>query len=389
MGGYYIRIHGGEWGNFIYATLYISSIFLFANLFLSKRLREKFNVLTNKHIFNYKYDYRSEWIKLINKLSRPNDHQSPSQLAISVAAEIFKCQGGALWLNRNHQFQLIDQLNTNIDTISTVEREGSLFYHALRDEWVFSPQSTSGEIAQHNERLPSWVKQYPESWLIFPLLTEKTLSGFMLLTRDNALPSINWEDLDLIKTVGRQLSNFITRHEQQEQLTEIRQFDAFNKLSAFVMHDLKNLIAQQSLVVKNAEKHKDNPAFIEDAINTINNSVQRMNHLLLKLQQSDSETVTALQLKSVFIEAIKRSQKRSPTPSLIPFQENIHVKADFDSLTMVFTHIIHNAQDATADTGFIDLSAQLVNDKVIITIEDNGSGMDENFIKVKFLGNLE
>src|SRR5690606_4109130 len=101
----------------------------------------------------------------------------------------------------------------------------------------------------------------------------------------------------LAKTVGRQIASYLTRHEQAERLAESRQFDAFNKLAAFVMHDLKNLIAQQSLVVKNAEKHKDNPAFIEDAINTINNSVTRMNNLLRKLQRNEPEETKILNLK--------------------------------------------------------------------------------------------
>ena len=82
----------------------------------------------------------------------------------------------------------------------------------------------------------------------------------MALAEPSSSAAVNWEDLDLLKTVGRQVAAFLKRHEQSEQLTESRQFDAFNKLSAFVMHDLKNLIAQQSLVVKNAEKHKGQPS---------------------------------------------------------------------------------------------------------------------------------
>ena len=53
------------------------------------------------------------------------------------------------------------------------------------------------------------------------------------------------------------------------------------------MHDLKNLIAQQSLVVRNAAKHKDNPEFIDDAIATVDNSVNRMNRILDQLRRGD------------------------------------------------------------------------------------------------------
>ena len=56
------------------------------------------------------------------------------------------------------------------------------------------------------------------------------------------------------------------------------------------MHDLKNLIAQLSLVVTNAGKHKHNPRFMDDAITTVDNSVQKMNRLLEHLR-SDSTQV--------------------------------------------------------------------------------------------------
>src|SRR5690606_42059514 len=120
------------------------------------------------------------------------------------------------------------------------------------------------------------------------------------------------------------------------------------------MHDLKNLIAQQSLVVKNAEKHKDNPAFVEDAIQTIHNSVTRMNNLLRKLQRNEPEGVRILNFNDVLVEAIKRRQKGQPGPTLRNEHEGIRAKGDWDSLVMGLVHVPQHAQLATASTGFID-----------------------------------
>jgi len=203
----------------------------------------------------------------------------------------------------------------------------------------------------------------------------------MALTSPKGETALNWEDLDLLKTVGRQVANYLLRHEQTERLAEARQFDAFNKLAAYVMHDLKNLIAQQSLVVKNAEKHKDNPAFVDDAIQTITNSVARMNTLLRKLQRNEPESVRVLNLQEVMLEAVKRCQKSLPLPTLRNDLHSLRIKADWDALVMVFVHIIHNAQDATPNTGFIDIDVSLDNSMVNITIEDNGDGMDELFVR--------
>src|SRR5690606_11443362 len=105
-------------------------------------------------------------------------------------------------------------------------------------------------------------------------------------------------------------------------------FDTFNKLSAFVMHDLKNLIAQQALVVENAAKHKENPAFIDDMIRTIDNSVQRMSNLLKKLQQTQPSSGRPLALKSVLINSVKKCQDRMPRPSLRILDDSLKVVAD-------------------------------------------------------------
>ena len=166
-----------------------------------------------------------------------------------------------------------------------------------------------------------------------------------------------------------------------EQLAESRQFDAFNKLTAFIMHDLKNLIAQQALVVENAAKHKDNPAFIEDAINTIDNSVGRMNTLLKKLQQDEPSELRSFELDHTLIEAIKKCQELKPLPSLQLETKGIYVNADPDRLLMTFVHIIKNAQEATDNTGFIDVTLRTEDNNAIIVIEDNGAGMSEEFIK--------
>lgn len=389
VGGYYVRLYGGNWGTVIYTLLLVGGLSFLTVLFSSTKLRKNLSVLIDKHLFSYKYDYRTEWLKLISQLSQPSSPTDTATRAIKVAADLFDCDGGALWLARAQVMVPVRQINTIFDISETFEPEKSDFCKALIDQWVYAPNSTADSGRYNNDTLPEWISDIHNVWMIFPLLTERNLVGFMLLTRTNEFVPVSWEDLDLAKTVGRQIASYLTRHEQAERLAESRQFDAFNKLSAFVMHDLKNLIAQQSLVVKNAEKHKDNPAFIEDAIHTINNSVVRMNNLLRKLQRNEPEETKVLDLKNVIIEALKRSQKMLPVPTLVPFDAELQVKADFDSLVMVLTHIIHNAQDATANDGFIDIEVHIEHGIITLSIEDNGSGMDEEFISTKLFKPFE
>lgn len=384
LGGYYVQSYGGEWGAVAYSFLLITAVLTISFVFASQKLRERLTVLINKHLFSHKYDYRSEWLKLIERLSQPTSQEDVHYHALNAVSSIFKSRGGALWLRRGKVFVPVYQNNIKINIQEAIEPDSSAFTQALeRSEWVFLPSSTNlaDPLSQYNEYLPKWAERIDKVWLILPLLIETKLIGFMVLTAPSGDASLNWEDLDLLKTVGRQVANYLERHEQAEQLAEVRQFDAFNKLAAYVMHDLKNLIAQQSLVVKNAEKHKDNPAFVEDAIQTINHSVTRMNTLLHKLQRKETETVRVLNLQEVLVEAVRRCQKSQPLPTLRSDNEDLRVKADWDSLLMVFVHLIHNAQDATSGNGFIDVAVSFENNHALVTIEDNGEGMDAEFIR--------
>jgi len=355
----------------------------------SSRVRQKLNVFINKHLFNYKYDYRSEWLKLIKGLSQPTAHDEFTQKAVEVTANLFRCNGALLFKPVNNIYAISERYGECNEDLSILEPATSAFSGYLKEGWIFAPNAEKESSSHHNEALPDWIKELEDVWLVLPLLIEKEIVGFMVLSHPQDGEQPNWEDLDLAKTVGRQIANYLTRHAQSDLLAQAKQFETFNKLSAFVMHDLKNLIAQQSLVVKNAEKHKDNPAFVEDAINTIKNSVDRMNNLLSKLRQNEPEETKVIVLKDLLIEATKRCQKYAPAPTLMHVNDDLHVKADFDSLAMVFTHLIHNAQDATSTNGFVDIHITELQSSVLICIEDNGEGMTEEFIRTKLFRPFE
>jgi len=187
----------------------------------------------------------------------------------------------------------------------------------------------------------------------------------------------------------RQLANYLKRHQQDELLTEGRQFEAYNKLSAFIMHDINNLIAQQALVVHNAEKHKDNPAFIDDTILTISHSVDRMRNLLQKLKHNEPESISTFSVTTVVQEALDRCKGSLPKPELDTDGNDGNIHADRDRLCMSLNHLIKNAQEATHESGTIEITLAFDQSKATITIKDSGEGMDHEFIYNKLFKPFE
>ena len=119
-----------------------------------------------------------------------------------------------------------------------------------------------------------------------PLLKGDLLQGFVVLARPRAPRKIDWEERDLLKTAGRQLAVYVALVQTDEALLEARQFEAFHRLAAFLVHDLKNVSAQLSLVCSNAERHADNPEFVRDAFRTVANARERLERTQQQLRHA-------------------------------------------------------------------------------------------------------
>jgi putative PEP-CTERM system histidine kinase len=381
VAGYYMRLYGGSWGNAFQIMLLFAALMAISVVFISRTARSRLNVWINKHFFRHKYDYRVEWLKLINSLSRPSPDENFHERAIKAVSTIFKSPGGALWLRKESVYAPVRTYHMPLPE-AVEEPVDTPFCHSLSEsEWVFSPNSPENDrLSTLNQLLPGWIYTIDKLWLVIPLLTETELLGFMVLTEPDIDASLTWEDLDLAKTVGRQIASYLDRHDAAELLAQSRQFEAFNKFTAFIMHDLKNLIAQQALVVENAARHRDNPAFFEDAIHTIENSVARMSNLLRKLQQNEPSELRSVELHRTLMDAVKKCKEQRPVPSLRLEQTDIRVNADQDRLTMTLVHLIRNAQEATDNNGFVDITMGRRDNTALIVIEDNGVGMSREFI---------
>ena len=389
-GGYYIKLYGGTWGVILQVVLIFSACVGIVVIFVSRTIRTRLSVIIDKNFFNHKYDYRTEWLRLIHYLSLPSDEGDFHKRAIKAVASTFRSPGGCVWMdNGSGGYWPAATHNLALPNIDISEPKNSDFCSALKNqEWVFSPSADStNQTSNMNELLPGWVNNIQNLWILLPLLNDNELIGFMGLAKPPLETQLTWEDLDLLKTVGRQVSSYIARHTSAEQLAESKQFDAYNKLTAFVMHDLKNLIAQQALVVENAAKHKENPAFIEDAISTIDNSVKRMSNLLQKLQQKDqpgtpsTPSFGSIEINKVLVDACNKCHENYPIPSLRLADTSPKLPVDRDRFEMVMVHLIKNAQEATSKDGFIDVTLSVNSNSIKIEVEDNGEGMSQQFIK--------
>ena len=366
----------------IFALASFSVLFL---LLFSERLRAQLRVFIGKHFLPFRYDYREEWLRLIDTLAQPVGDMPLPERAVQSIAQIVSSPAGVLWLRRNgdEPFHCVAGWNAEgWSDISIDASDPAVRFMAERNWILDTAELTRRPDLYPGIDRPQWLEQFPDALLIVPLISNEALLGFVVLFQSSSSFRLRFEEIDLLRTSGRQVAAYLAQYLADQQLSEAKQFEAFNRLTAFVMHDLKNLIAQQSLMVRNATKHKGNPAFFEDAMATIDNSVGRMNKLLAQLQSGKADRPRrSVKVADIVRDAVDRCSDRSPLPGFKDKDSSVEIRVDQEGLASVLAHMIRNAQEATPDEGHVTILVDTVAAQAQIVIEDNGSGMDAAFIR--------
>lgn len=378
--GYFIKYLGGSWGGVLQVGFLAASAALLLTLLFSANLRARLRVFLSKHFFSYRYDYREEWLRFTSGLAElaPGD---AAEGIIRAMAPITLSKAGLL-LHRDPAGELRALAAWQLKR-PVIDDLGNLPSWTAGSGWVVDlcEWQRSPDLYQ-DLRMPAWLRDAPNLWLVVPLMFQDELEGLLILARTDLKDSVNWEDRDLLKTTGRQAAALLAQQRASTALVEARQFDAFNRLSAYVIHDLKNILAQQSLMVSNAKKHRDNPAFIDDMITTVENSVQRMQRLMDQMRSGlrNGEPVP-LDLGELLQHCVAGRSRARPQPGL-SMTGQATVIADRERLATVFGHLLQNAQEATPDDGTILVTVDLTPAGAArVAIRDTGAGMSDAFIR--------
>ncbi len=351
----------------------------------SSRLRRSTQVFISKNFFRAKYDYRVEWLRFIRTLSSTED-EDLRRTAVRALTQIFASPAGVLFLRDDSGARFIPIIAwplrlEAVGELAPVAMEEGLPQFLARKQWIVDVEEyrESPEVYDGIE-LPSWLLSHGRLRVVTPLLLLDNLLGFVVLYDASPRFELTFEDRDLLKTVGRHVATHIAQFDADRKLAESRQFEAYNRLTAFMMHDLKNSIAQLKLIVANAERHKRNPEFVDDAISTISNAAERMTRLMDQLRGRAEERLTAIDLAESVQIAVQRCSNRQPKPVIDALSPAL-VRADKERLIAVVEHIIRNAQDATAESGRVNLELTRGQRQAILTITDTGAGMDADFVR--------
>lgn len=373
---------GGSYARVVQTALIFGTTAALLTLVSTPWTRAWAKVVIAKHLFSHRYDYRSEWLRFTETLGTPGA-ASLEERVVKAIADLTSSPSGLLLVADGAALDTGTAWNWP-DAPRAERPDETLFAHLSASGRIIELDAVRGETADTADQASTsaWLRDCTDAWAVVPLLHFGQLAGAIVLGRPLVDRALDWEDFDLLGVAGRQAASYLAEARAHAALADAQRFDEFNRRFAFIMHDLKNLVSQLTLVARNAERHADNPAFRADMVATLTDSSNRMNGLLARLSQhhgSRGEAVRPVPLLAL-AERIAAG-RRAQHPVVATGDREVRAMADPAALETLVSHLVQNAIEASASAAEVSLHVSMADGRGVIAVTDTGRGMSPGFVR--------
>ncbi len=344
--------------------------------FLSEKSRRRIRVLLSKHFYQQKYDYRQEWLQFTQALSGATSRQDLERAILAAYASTFSISGATLFLRDVGRREYFCSTSYEMSASLTPLPENHPVVQRLSEsEWVIDLYEP-GDLFATLELFRSWGFA-----LLVPLLNEARLEGFIALGRRiDDHERLSYEDYDLMKVLGRQATASILTLHLQTQLATAQEMAALGKVSAFVMHDLKNLVSGLAMVVDNAKVYLDEPEFQTDMLETLDVTVAKMKDLIFRLKNMEEKA--ELDLVPADLRAVAQmSLRMAGMEELGVVGAPVCLRLDEVEIQKVLLNLLVNAREAGANVDGPRVEVGQADGMAFVQVADSGCGMSSEFIR--------
>ncbi len=393
---YGLRLTGGDWGQLLQVTFLAVTLIAGAMVVLSPRFRAELKVRIARNFYRYRYDYRVEWLRFIEKLDGAEVAGGTPfrERLVEAIATVLDCPGGVLmergdaaafevtahWQWRDADLPALPESSAIVHFMAETGR--IVDFERLRAETMGeAPAGSHGTLT-----LPAWAAADGGPWLAVPMVHRDRLTALLMLKPSLAPRDLNWEDYDLLRTLARQGASYLAEAETQARLDEAQRFEDYNRRFAFVMHDVKNVVSQLALVARNAERHADNPEYRADMVATLKSSVAKMTDLLKLMGREAQGAAPAAgageadiaRIASLVVAAARRQHGAI---ELQGADDPLPLAGDAERLETMLAHLVQNAIDASTPEGMVHVTIEASPAMVRVEIRDQGHGMSAAFVR--------
>ena len=341
--GEVVRRTGAEWGGVAEVTLVFGGLLAVAVLLSSGSGRSRLRALVVDHFFSLRYDYRRQWMRCIETLSAPEAYVGLHTRAVRALAEIVDSPAGALFVRDPEAVAFHWAGSWNLPAAIDSVPPGHPLIAAFRDgNWIVNLDAVPEARA--------WLAGLPRVWLAVPLNHLGTLLGFVVLTQSRAPFKLDREVFELLRVVSREVAGRVAEQRVAQVLQQTRELREYGQRFAFVIHDIKNVSGQLSMLLANAERYADNPEFQRDMLTTVRASVARITKLLARLQAGAQEQTYALIAPVQRIGEVVAAFRRTCGAAVTVADDGgeAGVAIDPEAFDTVVTHLLTNAVEASS-----------------------------------------
>jgi putative PEP-CTERM system histidine kinase len=360
------------WGSVL---VFVSALAVGAVL-LSENVRWRLKRFVARHFYRTKYDYREQWLRFTQRLGSLVSLEQLGPVLVSGVTEAAGAARGALYLAdaRDGRYHLAGSVELE-GIPPTLDAESPIPAQLARES---APVALAGALG---ETPPGAF--LGEGAVAVPLRWAGELVGLMLVGPERAGNAYSREDLEFFMTVGEQAAGVIVTARLSETLAQAREFEAFHRLTSFVIHDLKNAVSALSMLSQNAMQHFDDPEFQKDALKTLSRTVDRMKALLARL--SAAPDAGRMRSEPVDLSALALEATRpldGGRVSLVKeFAPVAPVPGDGEALLRVIQNLVTNAMEAVRVSGTVTVRSYEEGGQVVCEVTDTGCGMSPEFIQ--------
>jgi putative PEP-CTERM system histidine kinase len=369
--------------------VFLVAAVLLTILLLSDRVRLRLSRFVSRHFQRPLYDYRTVWRRFTEATATCVNQMDLCQVAVKSVTDIFQALSVTIWLVDEQQSQLVFAASTFLtearaETLRPSKEELAEVLQALREHH----EPVDIDVAKEN-----WAavlkRCHPDEFrkggsrVCVPMIVGEEMVGLMILGDRVSGASFTWQDFDLLKCIGDHIAAGLLNTRLSQKLLQTKELEAFQTMSAFFVHDLKNTANTLNLMLQNLPVHFDDPAFRADALRGVGKTVAHINRLIGRLGSIRHE----LQIKPVesdLNELVAKSLAGWEEVAGINLKKNLQplpkVFFDQEQMLKVATNLIFNAREAVSKTGQVQIQTSQANGWAVLAISDDGCGMSQEFL---------
>jgi len=374
----------------VQAFLVLVALVLLAILLLSDRVRLLTKRLVSRHFQRPFYDYRTVWRTFTESTARRVEQGELCDAVVKLVSNVFQTLSVTLWLVDDKAERLAFIASTSLSQA----KAGHLILDAADAAEVISALSRHPDPVDLDASKEVWAAalrrsnpdQFPHGGnrLCVPLIAGGDLLGLMALgDRVGGVP-FSLQDIDLLKAVSDQAAASLLNIRLSQRLSQAKQLEAFQAMSAFFVHDLKNTASTLSLMLQNLPIHFDDPSFRQDALRGISKTVTHLNELISRLNLIRQELTICLvecDLNELVTESLKGLDQVPGVDVHKELRPVPKLRVDPLQIQKVLTNLVLNAREAMGSGGRIQVGTTQRDGWAVLEVVDNGCGMSSEFLQ--------